>query len=383
MNSAPAAVRGFIPREWFGVLAWVLSVFGLAISPFFTWDLSSLAIRLFMGISIWFGACTLSFLIHEFAHFVVARTVGMKVWCVNVGEGSIIYDTEFSSFRLIVRAMPWAGSISPLSQATDAARIRRQWIATLAAGPLSNAALLAAILALALNRKSFLNLTFFEGAMALANALFLMLNMLPVRTKMNGNIYASDGLNVLQLLLARKITAAKVYLGLAGSSPSGSPVFASWRWQVKNLKLEPVLAQLRKKMDSPTLNQEERCQLLDGFATSVIMFGSREFLAEADKFSEELLKAKPKELTVKGTRGGVLIDLDQIEAGMTMLREVMDNNPTAFDGAICASFLALAEFKRGNIDSSTTWATKARELDPNCGALLRIEPLLEERRKIN
>jgi hypothetical protein len=115
------------------------------------------------------------------------------------------------------------------------------------------------------------------------------------------------------------------------------------------MKLEPMLAGFRKQLGSATLSQEKRCELLDAFATAVIMFGSREFLAEADKFSEELLRTKPVEITVKGTRGSVLIDLEQVEAGMTMLKEVMNNNPSAFDGAICASFLGLAEFKRGNM----------------------------------
>ena len=375
-------MRSFSLRDWFGVLAWMLSAFGLGISPFIARDWSNLATALVAHISIWFGACTLSFLIHEFAHFVVAGAVGMKVWCVNAGEGRIIYDREFSNFRFILRAWPWAGSVWPVSLATDAAQVRRQWTATLAAGPLSNAALLAAMLVLALSRRSFLNLTFFEGAMAVANALLLILNVLPLRTKLNGSICASDGLNVLQLLLARKINAPKVYLGLAGSSPAVSPVPPSWRWQVKHMKLEPMLAGFRKQLGSATLSQEKRCELLDAFATAVIMFGSREFLAEADKFSEELLRTKPVEITVKGTRGSVLIDLEQVEAGMTMLKEVMNNNPSAFDGAICASFLGLAEFKRGNIDSARNWAAKARKLDPNCGALLRIEPLLEEKAQI-
>jgi cytochrome c-type biogenesis protein CcmH/NrfG len=71
-----------------------------------------------------------------------------------------------------------------------------------------------------------------------------------------------------------------------------------------------------------------------------------------------------------------LVDQGKIEAGMAMLQEVMKHDPSEFDRAICACFLALGEIKQGNLSKAKEWIQLAQKLDPNCGALPRIESRL-------
>ncbi len=137
-----------------------------------------------------------------------------------------------------------------------------------------------------------------------------------------------------------------------------------------------ILDECRKHLKTSDLAIEERIEQLDFFATCVLMYGATEFLAEADRYSEELYELKPDEWTVKGTRGSILIETGRLEEGMSILQEVMDKDPSAFDRAISASFLALAELKRNNVDVAAEWLRKSRDLDPNCGSLKRIEALL-------
>lgn len=116
---------------------------------------------------------------------------------------------------------------------------------------------------------------------------------------------------------------------------------------------------------------------LDTFVTYVLMYGATEYLAEADRYSEELIRLKPDEWTVKGTRGGVLVEKGELQAGITMLEAVMAHDSNAFDRTISASFLALAHFKGNNRAEALRWIAISRQIDPNCVSMLRIEALLD------
>jgi len=115
-----------------------------------------------------------------------------------------------------------------------------------------------------------------------------------------------------------------------------------------------------------------RHNLLDGFATCVLMLGASEYLDEADQYSKELYEAKPADWTVKGTRGSVLVEKGAVDEGMRLLLEVFENDPRAFDRAISACFLALGEFKLGHPEKAAEWIERARRIDPNCVPVKRV-----------
>jgi len=84
------------------------------------------------------------------------------------------------------------------------------------------------------------------------------------------------------------------------------------------------------------------------------------------------------EWTIKGTRGSVLIEKGDLVAGISLLSEVFKHDPSAFDRAIAASFLALAELKQNDHSAAREWIRICRHLDPNCVSMHRIESLLTE-----
>lgn len=66
---------------------------------------------------------------------------------------------------------------------------------------------------------------------------------------------------------------------------------------------------------------------------------------------------------------------------LAMLAEAIDNDPSPFDRAIAASFMALGEIERGQFQSAEEWLRKARDFDPDCVPLRRIEAHLQGLRK--
>jgi hypothetical protein len=67
---------------------------------------------------------------------------------------------------------------------------------------------------------------------------------------------------------------------------------------------------------------------------------------------------------------------------MAMLNEAWQNDPSTLDRAICAAFLALGEWKLKNKTAALEWLQKARDTDPNCCALPRMEELVSRAEKV-
>ena len=149
------------------------------------------------------------------------------------------------------------------------------------------------------------------------------------------------------------------------------------------LPADALLAQYRTVLSRSNLSTDQRCAVLDAFVTYVLMHGTSEFLAEADRYSEELFRLKPDEWTIKGTRGSVLVEKGDLAAGAAMLKDVMANDSNSFDRAISASFLALAELKQNNRPEALRWLTISRESGSDCASTLRIAALLESKTPIS
>jgi tetratricopeptide (TPR) repeat protein len=127
----------------------------------------------------------------------------------------------------------------------------------------------------------------------------------------------------------------------------------------------------------PLLGREDllplhRPHVLDTIAWANLMRGDPGLLEETDQFSKEAYEAVPWSSYFAGTRGAVLVDLGQTEAGMELLRTALKKNKDAYNKAANACYLALGEAKLGNADAARKHLEMARELDAKCPVLERI-----------
>jgi hypothetical protein len=323
------------------------------------------------------ASIAISVAIHESAHFVVGRLVGLKVWRLTIGHGPVVFDHDFASFRLTLMASPYSGAVYPLLFAAELTSTRWKRFVMIAAGPMSNALLLiiSVFLASGVHDTQNAGATSFPYEMLLANGYLLIFSLLPYRTQINGGPTMTDGLQMFRLLFfgaadTRRMIASET------STRSGSPG-PSWKWIVNQIDPGQLLASYRKMLSDPNLSPEQRLHALDLFATTVLMYGANEFLEEADRYSLELLNGRPDAWTVKGTRGSILVEKGDLDGGIAMLTQVMDNDPSAFDRAIASAYLALAEWKKNDRDTALNWLRISRQLDPACPAGPRIQRLLD------
>jgi tetratricopeptide (TPR) repeat protein len=115
-----------------------------------------------------------------------------------------------------------------------------------------------------------------------------------------------------------------------------------------------------------------RPTVLDTVAWANLMRGEPELLPETDRFSKEAFEAFPWSSYFAGTRGAVLVELGQAEAGLVLLRKAFDKNPDAYNRAVNACYLALGEAQLGNRDAASNYLETARKLDPKCPVSERI-----------
>jgi len=112
---------------------------------------------------------------------------------------------------------------------------------------------------------------------------------------------------------------------------------------------------------------------MDAFATVVLLSGASAYLPEADKYSRELAEAKPNDSNVLATRGSILVELGRVDDGLKILQSVYEREQCPFNRGLAAAFMALGYARRSDLESARHWVRLAREVDPDCVPLERIE----------
>ena len=362
-------------RSWKGWLSWALAFFCISViicsliglipgQP----ALSTFALSTFiLGLLGWVPIAAVA---HESCHLIIGSILGFKMRYLSIGTGEVFIKFEAAKDGLILRESPFFGNLHDLFLVESHEPYRWRRILMIAAGPAGNAAIALTSFVYLYHSGNkvglFTDMVVFQ--ILVANAYLFFLSVVEFQRK---NGLGSDGLLIDLLLHERRLIPRHRF-------ESGDAKGASGRWSVQNLPAKTVLTRLKNALDAPAQDDKTRAMQLDEFVTAVLMFGHPDFLMESDRYSKELLALKPDEWTVKGTRGSVLITMGEIDAGKTMLAEVIRNSPSVDDRAISAAFLGLAEWRLGNKSAALEWLGKSRDLDPDCGATLRVESIIHK-----
>lgn len=111
------------------------------------------------------------------------------------------------------------------------------------------------------------------------------------------------------------------------------------------------------------LESEKLC-LLDALACVPFLDGLPAYLPEADRWSRQALAIQPDSLTLRGTRGAILIEQGRFDEGEHLLQEVLAKSEADIDQGICSFFLALAARQRGDRRTALRLARRAVRIHP-------------------
>jgi tetratricopeptide (TPR) repeat protein len=108
----------------------------------------------------------------------------------------------------------------------------------------------------------------------------------------------------------------------------------------------------------------EKLLVMDQLACFPIMEGFRGFLDEAEIISAEALDVQPQNLTLKGTRGSILVELRRFDEAEALLHEVYTRSEADIDRGISAFYLGLIAKAKGNLARAKSYGKKAKRLYP-------------------
>lgn len=340
------------------------------------------------------AAAVFSVVLHELAHAGVAVLVGLRPIRISLGRGAKLAEKRIGGIKWVFNSVPSEGYVLALQPKLPWLRTRL-FLFTLA-GPLINVILLiiagASLVALPLWFDLLPGLLAFMVCLIVVNVIFLPVSLWPQRVRIQDCGYVpNDGLLLVRTPFLEeseleRTRASIQYIhaiemtqeGAARITARGSACSPSlyWKYLLQEITVADFLLAMRWILDQPGLSTELRNHALDSFCTFVLFQGATDQLDEAERYSGELLRNQPDAWSIKGTRGCILVEKGDLTVGMSLLSEVIENDPNPSDRAISACFLALGEIKQKQFAKARAWLETARGLDADCVPLTRVETLL-------
>jgi tetratricopeptide (TPR) repeat protein len=336
---------------------------------------------------------------HELGHAAAARLVGIEITTINIGHWRRLFAFQWRKVEIVVRAAPSTGYVTlrPSPNLLSAPRMVPMLLAGVATemGIVAVAALGSFPVAI----QSFRDLleVFCRISIVCLGGFHAIANLWPTDTAIGGEAHATDGAQLLRFWKARserpaerevlselmeidRLIAAKRFTdardrasGLAEKHPAQRQfrqVLAAIHAECG--ATEKAEAIWRELLTGPDLTKNKLAELLDSLCCLPLYHGRMDLLREADAWSNEALRYVPEAITLKGTRGGVLVELGRIDEGLVFLTDVMKKSECRIDHAITAAYLAKAFAVKGNRQESQRWLEKARAVDAEHRVVRRI-----------
>lgn len=349
----------------------------------------------------------LQILPHELGHALMARLLGWRVFKIAMGQGRNL--CRFGCGRLLfeINAIPSGGLTTAASKSASYYRLKR--FLFILAGPLTNAVMLTAVLILVPAPQLLARLpgTYLFIWLALIGSCFVLLigNLFPFRNTVVFGPLAeridSDGLALLTAFFLSpdviQQRQALYYLLEGFDSFHQSDYKAAKQWHEQGLVLRPqdisnrvllafallflkefhaARSQWLLLLEREDLPKAQRTTIVNNLAWTDMVIGGKEMLAEADWLSQEAVQQQPWNPSFQGTRGGVLIEMGEVEKGLPLVRQAFDANDDLRLKALNACYLALGEYQRGNLTEAQRLRDLAQKLDSQCILLAKVDQAL-------
>src|SRR5262249_32660167 len=122
---------------------------------------------------------------------------------------------------------------------------------------------------------------------------------------------------------------------------------------------DEAITLLNQLLKAENASDAEKVYILEILASIVISHGQKQYLTQADGWSQEALKLASYSKTVQGTRGAILVELGKYDEGKQMLVPITEPENDPIDIAISNYYLAKADHSLGNSEQAGRWLMQA------------------------
>ncbi len=339
-------------------------------------------------------------IIHELAHAITARILGLRVFAIHMGYGKVLVNTYLGKVAVVLRSLPLGGLTYISAPRLPFYHLR--FGLTYLAGPFIHLAILLAMGPLWLQMGGLIGADRSPAFLLLtnwliANLVVLVANLIPRRVDTSYGPIRSDGGQIVNALFHKpgnmEARLARYYATEAAEAARQDHLTDAEGWIEQGLAQYPTdplmlnvagyvffqagqwergrqvwLAQLA---DGENLKPEIKFMALNNIAFANLLLNDPALLDEADRYSTEAHKNMPWMAPIRGTRGAVLIELNQPEEGLELVRSSLEKTDTLKDKAYTMSYIAIGEARLGNQAEAARYVRAARLLDPKCPLLER------------
>jgi tetratricopeptide (TPR) repeat protein len=342
-------------------------------------------------IYVWGYAWTyFSIFCHEMGHFTFGKLAGMSPYLVTIGTGKKLLRLRLLNAVFEFRHFPYGGITHAYHLTFDGMRLRYMFF--LIGGVFTNFILLL----LLINLLTIQN-TLIIWVSIIIEVISLFNNLIPRELKIYEKNLHNDGK---QIILALTTNYNKIlkdvfeqytkqlcrYKNTEEISPKtflGNDVRTLQIFLEAETKLhtyhafEEAVELFLEVLKFKNISNSEKAFILDALACIVAMNGYKEYLNEADKWSQEAIELASQSQTLKGTRGAILIELGRYDEGKQLLLPLTEPENEDLDIAVSSCYIAKAEYFLGNIDRVNAWLVKAKKID-NTSANSVLKRIQEE-----
>lgn len=355
------------------------------------------------AIAVIFAGWYVGIFLHECGHLLAALLIGWEPLSFRVGTGPTAAAFRRGDLHVKLGWWPNGGLVTATTK--TASRYRFKWFVFAISGPLVNFAIAWGIWQVLKQvdiNSHFSPWTYWLLEIFLATQAVLFFGTIcPGTARVYGRKYASDGLQALQSLsmsrkkLARRVAEHRtgrisVYLergeeeramkALEEISVEGGwqPLFMRTTWihwllaHGKRAQADTAMEALLGEADTLGF---PRCEVLDGLACLPLFYGHSHLRGRAMGYIDEAIRENPSMITLKGTKGSLLVEEGKYQEGLAMLQEVMAHTATDDDRAICSYYIALATRETNGLQEGRQLLEKAIKQYPECIARPRVYQL--------
>jgi len=338
----------------------------------------------------------LSTFCHELGHFVCAKLVGMSPYLMKVGSGFSISSKRFfgAQIELGIHLFSFNGETRahlPTNWSTFK-DLKTKLIIYCMGGCLANSILLACSIVM-------LGLTGFPIFLCfiLIEVVMIISALVPTNILLYGRKHPTDGKQIFLILTKDYqqyfLTELQKYLSRMDGNLAGPYIllkndtvtielFVKAATEFDYRHFDEAIALYNRLLSAQNASGAERVYFLEILASIVIIYGQKQYLTQADAWSQEAMKLAGYSKTVQGTRGAILIELGRYEEGMRMLFQLTEPDNDPLDIAISSCCIAKAEHRLGNNEqawSRLKLAEKAGEQVPELSEMFaRVKQELSE-----
>lgn len=336
----------------------------------------------------------LGIFLHECGHLFAALLVGWKPVTFSVGTGRRITVFRHGDFQVQLGWLPGGGAVS--APAETASWFRFKWFVFSISGPVFTLAGIGTIGYLL--HRNWDSPSVLPWAHAVVPIVLGMQTgmffgaIFPRKVRVYGREYASDGLQAWYSLSlpAQKITrqvtenqTARIAIYLERGEEARAMKMletlarnAEWQplqmrmlwihWLFKQGKSAEAEAAIEALQGDAGVLGISRSEVLDGLACLPLFYGHSHLRERALGYVDEAIRENPSAITLKGTKGSLLVEEGRYHEGLELLEEVMTHTKADNDRAIASYYIALATLETGRWEKGRELLERAVKRYPDC-----------------